>query len=340
MLDKFHIKNLYKIIGSVILAVIIFFCVFIFASKNKTKPDKTNPSGKVSDSLMMDESSDKDSSDEDSSSTDDSKSDSSLTTDSSAVVTDVQGKVIPTAPSSGGTQPQSGSTTTKTPTGTTTPTTPSIQTMTISLYSFTPYAEKNINTGLGVPVFEYIFGEQTVENGIPTKCIQQRDTVVLKTNLPITSLDFDSSLINATYSGNTITVTAKPTGYKSVPDKTFIIVNKNCKYKFKIYPETNYTSDPKVSMSKLAYFYWSDVGTMVYDDSTAVTYSNGNINESITHKPQKLNNVWYDDTITYNGINNISDVFNMIYKYKNRGYTKLRMAYSGTSPNFYFGACK
>lgn len=348
MLEKISIKNLYKIIGSVILAVLILLCVLIFASKNKKKPDKT--SAKVTDSSMVDESSDKDSSSEDSSSADNSKTDSkadssSVSGDSSAVVTDVQGKVIPTAPSSGGTQPDGGKqssgggSTTKTTTGTTT-TTPSTSEFKFSIQSFTPYAEKNITTGLGMPVFEYIFGKQTTESGIPTKCIQQRDTVILKTNQPITKLDFDSSLINATYSGNTITVTAKPTGYKSVPDKTYITVNGKYKYSFKIYPDTNYTLDPKLSMSKLVYFYWRDIGTMVNDDSTAVTYSNGNINESITQKPKKLNNVWYDDTITYNGINDISAIFNLLYEYKNKGYTKLHIKYNGTSSDFYLGACK
>ncbi len=317
MLEKLSIKNLYKIIGSVILAVIIFFCVFIFASKNKTKPDKTNPSGKVSDSSMVDESSDKDSSSEDSSSTDDSKSDSSLTTDSSAVVTDVQGKVIPTAPSSGGTQPQSGSTTTKTPTGTTTPTTPSTQTMTISLYSFTPYAEKNINTGLDVPVFEYIFGEHTIENGIPTKCIQQRDTVVLKTSQPITSLDFDSSLITATKtSDTTIEVKALNTDNQITPKLSTIIFNGKYKYNFKIYRDYEFDNTAPYN---IAYFYWTSKGNY-WSANENISYCNGNDSLNIIGTPEKNNGIWYDDKINFqNGANTIQ-IFTLLNKYIERGF--------------------
>lgn len=316
MLEKLSIKNLYKIIGSVILAVIIFFCVIIFASKNKTKPDKTNTSGKASDSSMMDESSDKDSSDEDSSSTDDSKSDSSLTNDSSAVVTDVQGKVIPTAPSSGGTQTQSGSTTTKTPTGTTTPTTPSTQTMAISLYSFTPYAEKNINTGLGVPVFEYIFGKQTIENGIPTKCIQQNDTVVLKTNLPITSLDFDSSLINATYSGNTIMVTAKYRSGQYDMKPTILTVNGKYRYNFKVFETYSFYN---YAQYLIAQWYWISKGKM-YVNNASFSYTNGDVNKSLTKAPIKVEDKWYDDSIHFKNGLGTAQVLNLLDRYIQNGY--------------------
>lgn len=344
MLEKLSIKNLYKIIGSVILAILIFLCVLIFAGKNKKKPEKANPSGKVTDSSMVDESSDKDSSSEDSLSTDDSKTnskaDSSSTADSSAVVTDVQGKVIPTTPSSGGTQPPSGGTTTKTPTGTTTTTTPSTQTMTISLASFTASAEQGITTGLGMPVFEYIFGKETTENGIPTKCIQQRDIVVLKTNQPITKLDFDSSLINATYSGNTITVTATYRSGQYDMKPAILMVNGKYKYKFNIYLNTTYNDQS--GFYELLDIYWNGrCGTVITDINPVVTYTNGDVNKSFTKRPINLSNHQFDDTIDFRGGQSIPEVFKLWEFYKSSGFTKVRIRVDQYPPRYlYFCACK
>ncbi len=320
MLEKLSIKRLYKIIGSVILAILIFLCVLIFASKNKKKPEKINPSGKV-DSSMVDESSDKDSSNEDSSSIADSKTDSktdssSVKDESSAVVTDVQGKVIPTAPSSGGKQPSGGSTTTKTPTGTTTP--PATTGITFKIEKFSPYAEKNITTGLGMPVFEYIFGKQTFENGIPTKCIQQNDTVILSTGSKITSLDFDDTLITATKtSDTTIEVVAKNIINKPDPDITFITINGKYKYKVNIYREFSYYN--ATCSFEISYLYWTRHGGEFFSKAEL--------------------NLSSPDILAYTGPASVKDIINLLESYKSKGYTKLNaVAKSGSYNETKFSA--
>ncbi len=342
MLEKLSIKRLYKIIGSVILAVLIFLCVLIFASKNKKKPEKTNPSGNV-DSSMVDESSDKDSSNEDSSSIADSKTDSktdssSVKDESSAVVTDVQGKVIPTAPSSGGTQPPSGSTTTKTPTGTTTP--PATTGITFKIEKFSPYAEKNITTGLGVPVFEYIFGKQTFENGIPTKCIQQNDTVVLSTGSKITSLDFDDTLITATKTSDT-TIEVKATYRSGQYDikSTILTVNGKYQYKFNIYMDTTYSSE--WGYYDLLKIYWNGrCGTVITSLDPVVTYTNGDVNKSFTQRPIKLSNHQFDDTIDFRKGQSIAEFIHVLDFYKSQDFTKVRMRTDVNIKYLYFGASK
>lgn len=338
MFGKLSGKKLYIIIGSVILALLILFVVLLCINKNKNKSDKSKVSGKVTDSSMVDESSDSESSEDDSSSTVDSKIDSSSLLDSSsAVVTDVQGKTkTPTSPSGGSTTTTGGNTTKTTPGVTPAPVETS---MTISLQSFTPYAERNINTGLGMPVFEYIFGKQTTENGIPTKCIQQRDTVVLTTSQPVTSLDFDSNLINATYSGNTITVTANNLGYKQFPDQTYITVNGKYKYMLKVYFSFSYFYSD--CLDDVAYIYWIGRGRNFHSKNDIdITYTNGDVNKSITKRIAKYGELIYDDTITYNDPSSVKQVMDLLDEYVRRGYTTLRCGPTNVISDTMYGACK
>lgn len=351
IIEKFGRKRL-TIIASVVLALIILIAIILVLNTNKKSVNTSNNSADnthLSDFLMNDEiPSTKDNSSSEGSKVD-SKTDSSIIDNLSSLNSKQEGSSISDSKTSSGnssssTSNQGGtsvisnskasdgsssSTSDKkvgssTPGGTSQPpTTPTSMTFTIS--SFTPYAEKNLNTGLGKPVFEYIFGVQSTENGIPTKYIQQRDTVVLQTNIPVTSVDA-IGFITATYSGNTITIKAKvDTNVVDVQDSS-ITVNGKYKYNFHVYRVANYSDEMSIHYATYVYFTSKGMKEINYDfNMKGYTGGSGDASKSITHIPfLRDGEVWYDDSIAWNGPATIAPCFNLIDKYHARGFKNVR----------------
>ena len=334
------------IIVSIVLVLLILISIIIGVNLKKKKPNG-KVSGKVTDSSLFDSSSQDDSTIDDSSSqidiplgsslTDSSETDSSSNTDSSSVASTEKGNTGGNTSTGGTTGGKTGGGTSGggttgggtsgggTSGGGSTNHTPT--TMTFTVTSFTPLAEINYNIGLGKPVFEYIYGVQRNEGGIPTKYIQQYDKVTLQTNMPVTSVEVSENLILESFSGNTINIRAKGNSSAiEIWDNEYIIVNgnPNYRYNFRIRGYANYSYQGHVNT--VSVLYWESMGNIAKKlyDPTLVGYTGGDQSKSITGRTIYKDNLWYDDWIDMNG-QSLYKSIKLLEEYKRRGYKYLNI---------------
>jgi len=320
------------IIGSVILALLTVFAITIFVNASKNGENKNTNStinSSLSDNLLNNESEISGDSSSKDMLDDSSSNDSTATSSSTTTITDsgIPGNSTTVTQKLNSQSTGAGATTTPPVTSSTgagaTTTTPSTPTnMTFAISSFTPFAEKGVTTGLGKPVFEYIYGVSSIENGIPTKYIQQRDTVVLTTNMKVTSVDA-TGFITATFSGNTITVKAKGQYDLFDMQEGSITVNGTFKYNFHVYRLANYSEE--MSVGYVTKLYWERKGKIFHEYfDTNISYTGGDTSKSITGRTYFEmylgDGIWHDDVYDFKGASNIPECFWLMDQYEQKGF--------------------
>ena len=329
MLDKLHIKNLYKIIGSVILAILILLSVMFLMGKSDKKHNKSKVSGKV-DSSMVDESSQTDS-------IVDSKTDSSSVLD--------KGK--PTA-----------TVTTKAPS--VKPTTPENVSMKFVVVSFQS-ANTTTKYNFPVPLFERIYGKTKNINGSIGKYVQQGDIVKIKISSGSSSPKIEPignvSVISFQDGIATIKIldTAKKNVYNNVErlpanrrdtiEKISLLTNDDYVYKvdpninhgikvgnisfmFGVFDKFNWSEKDVDAYQTIVSMYLAEKGLSKFTSKYGTLtygYTNGDVNNSFMKCIYIADSHLEADDIIQNDKNLYTNVFSTIDFYKKNGYEIYKM---------------